>query len=170
MLWNNFKSVSVKRPLAIPDWFVTTIIGIFFSNISLIGHSTGGGSAHLYCSRNNCNSLILQDPFFVPLLEEVGTIDLVTDSYFIYSEYWYNGYEDINDLNEIIGFIDQLNEVDTDNVKPLSSVTGHALPLRDDKVCDGNINQDILRNAPEQKSGYFVVPKVIEWDERITKL
>ena len=72
-----------------------------FSNISLIGHSTGGGSAHLYCSRNNCNSLILQDPFFVPLLEEVGTIDLVTDSYFIYSENWYNGYEDINELSEI---------------------------------------------------------------------
>ena len=72
-----------------------------FSDISLIGHSTGGGSAHLYCLRNDCNSLILQDPFFVPLLEEVGTIDLVTDSYFIYSEYWYNGYEDINDLNEI---------------------------------------------------------------------
>ena len=72
-----------------------------FSNISLIGHSTGGGSAHLYCSRNNCNSLILQDPFFVPLLEELETIDLVTDSYFIYSEYWYNGYEDINELNEI---------------------------------------------------------------------
>ena len=68
----------------------------------------------------------------------------------------------INDLNEIIGFIDQLNEVNTDNVKPLSSVTGHALPLRDDKVSDGNINQSILRNAPEQKSGYFVVPKVIE--------
>ena len=72
-----------------------------FSDISLIGHSTGGGSAHLYCTRNNCNSLILQDPFFVPLLEEVGTIDLVTDSYFIYSENWYNGYEDINDLSEI---------------------------------------------------------------------
>ena len=72
-----------------------------FSNISLIGHSTGGGSAHLYCSRNNCNSLILQDPFFVPLLEELETIDLVTDSYFIYSEDWYNGYEDINELSEI---------------------------------------------------------------------
>ena len=72
-----------------------------FSNISLIGHSTGGGSAHLYCSRNNCNSLILQDPFFVPLLEELETIDLVTDSSFIYSEDWYNGYEDINELSEI---------------------------------------------------------------------
>ena len=72
-----------------------------FSNISLIGHSTGGGSAHLYCSRNNCNSLILQDPFFVPLLEELETIDLVTDSYFIYSEDWYKGYEDINELSEI---------------------------------------------------------------------
>ncbi len=72
-----------------------------FSDINLIGHSTGGGSAHLYCLRNNCNSLILQDPFFVPLLEEIGTIDLVTDSYFIYSEDWYNGFEDINALSEI---------------------------------------------------------------------
>ena len=72
-----------------------------FSDISLIGHSTGGGSAYLYCLRNNCNSLILQDPLFVPLLEEIGTIDLVTDSYFIYSENWYNGNEDINELTEI---------------------------------------------------------------------
>ena len=72
-----------------------------FSDISLIGHSTGGGSAHLYCLRNKCNTLILQDPFFVPLLEVMDTIDLVTDSYFIYSENWYNGNEDINELTEI---------------------------------------------------------------------
>ena len=72
-----------------------------FSDISLIGHSTGGGSAHLYCLRNKCNTLILQDPFFVPLLEVMNTIDLVTDSYFIYSENWYNGNEDINELTEI---------------------------------------------------------------------
>lgn len=72
-----------------------------FSDISLIGHSTGGGSAHLYCIRNNCNSLLLQDPFFVPVVEELGNIELVTDTYFIYSEDWYNGYEDINELSEI---------------------------------------------------------------------
>ena len=72
-----------------------------FSDINIIGHSTGGGSAHLYCLRNICNSLILQDPFFVPIVEELGNIDLVTDTYFIYSEDWYNGYEDINELSEI---------------------------------------------------------------------
>ena len=72
-----------------------------FSDISLIGHSTGGGSAHLYCLRNNCNSLLLQDPFFVPVVEELGNIELVTDTYFIYSEDWYNGYEDTNELSEI---------------------------------------------------------------------
>ena len=83
------------------NYLENTIYYADFSNISLIGHSTGGGSAHLYCSRINCNSLILQDPFFVPLLEELETIDLVTDSYFIYSEDWYNGYEDINELSEI---------------------------------------------------------------------
>ena len=68
----------------------------------------------------------------------------------------------IKDLNEIIGFIDQLNEVNTENIKPLSSVTGHPLPLRDDKISDGNINSAVLKNAPEQNSGYFVVPKVVE--------
>ncbi len=68
----------------------------------------------------------------------------------------------IRDLNQIIGFIDQLNEIDTNNIQPLSSVTGHDLPLREDKINEGNINEQILKNAPEQKSGYFVVPKVIE--------
>ena len=68
----------------------------------------------------------------------------------------------IKDLNEIIGFIDQLNEVNTDNVQPLSSVTGHDLPLRKDIVIDGEINEKILENAPEKISGYFVVPKVVE--------
>ena len=68
----------------------------------------------------------------------------------------------IKDLNEIIGFIDQLNAVNTDNVHPLSSVTGHDLPLRQDTVSDGKIHENILKNAPEKISGYFVVPKVVE--------
>ncbi len=72
-----------------------------FSNISVIGHSTGGGSGHLYCLKNFCNTLILQDPFFVPVVNELSTISLTTDTYFIYSEDWYRGNEDINDMSEI---------------------------------------------------------------------
>ena len=68
----------------------------------------------------------------------------------------------IEDLNQIIGFIDQLNEVSTEKVEPLSSVTGHKLPLRKDIVTDGKINKEVLENAPEKTSDYFVVPKVIE--------
>ena len=71
-------------------------------------------------------------------------------------------YKLMKDLNKIIGFIEQLNEVDTDSVSPLSSVTGHNLPIREDVVNDGNKNNDVLENAPEKNSGYFVVPKVIE--------
>ena len=52
--------------------------------------------------------------------------------------------------------------MDTANVEPLASVTGHSLPLRVDKVTDGNKVDDILANAPEQASGFFVVPKVVE--------
>ena len=67
-----------------------------------------------------------------------------------------------NDLNNILGFVAQLDEVDTSNVKPLASVTGHKLPLRSDDVNDGNIEDLVLKNAPESSSGFFVVPKVIE--------
>ena len=67
-----------------------------------------------------------------------------------------------NDLNNILGFVAQLDEVNTSDVKPLASVTGHKLPLRSDKVTDGNIQDLVLKNAPESSSGFFVVPKVIE--------
>ena len=67
-----------------------------------------------------------------------------------------------NDLNNILEFVAQLNEVDTSSVEPLASVTGHKLPLRNDEVTDGNIEELVLKNAPESSSGFFVVPKVIE--------
>ena len=67
-----------------------------------------------------------------------------------------------NDLNNILGFVAKLDEVNTSDVKPLASVTGHKLPLRSDKVTDGNIEDLVLKNAPESSSGFFVVPKVIE--------
>ena len=72
-----------------------------FSDISVIGHSTGGGSGYLYCKNNSCSTLILQDPFFTPLVENNIDIDLNTDSYFIYSEDWYLGYEDDDNLTEM---------------------------------------------------------------------
>jgi len=66
------------------------------------------------------------------------------------------------ELNAILSWIEQLNEVNTDQVEPLSSVTGHALPMRDDQVTDGQIAEKVVANAPETMSGFFVVPKVVE--------
>ena len=66
------------------------------------------------------------------------------------------------ELNTILNWIEELNEVDTTGVQPLSSVTGHALPQRKDVVSDGDKMDDIMANAPEQASGFFVVPKVVE--------
>ena len=66
------------------------------------------------------------------------------------------------ELQAILSWIEELSEVDTANIEPLASVTGHSLPLRVDKVTDGNKVDDILANAPEQASGFFVVPKVVE--------
>lgn len=70
-------------------------------DISIIGHSTGGGSGHLYCLRNQCNKLILQDPYFVPVVEKLSNIELKTDTYFIYSEDWYSNYENPEYTTEI---------------------------------------------------------------------
>ena len=68
-------------------------------------------------------------------------------------------------LSNIIGFVEQLSELDTDHVEPLANVVDITLPLREDVVNDGNCAEDILANAPEETQGYFVVPKIIEAEE-----
>ena len=67
-----------------------------------------------------------------------------------------------NELNGILDWIAELNEVDTDHVEPLASVTGHSLPRRADQVTDGNRVEEVLANVPETAGGFFVVPKVVE--------
>lgn len=74
---------------------------INFDDVSIIGHSTGGGSAYLYCQSNKCSTLILQDPFFVPLVEELNNIELNSKTYFIYSHDWYAGNDEENSISEI---------------------------------------------------------------------
>ena len=66
------------------------------------------------------------------------------------------------ELNHILSWIEELNTVDTEGVEPLASVTGHKLPMRVDEVSDGDIAERVLANAPEEASGFFVVPKVVE--------
>lgn len=66
------------------------------------------------------------------------------------------------ELNNILGLVAQLNEVNTDGVEPLTSVIDMNLPMREDVVTDGAIPEKILKNAPEQTAGFFVVPKVVE--------
>jgi aspartyl-tRNA(Asn)/glutamyl-tRNA(Gln) amidotransferase subunit C len=68
----------------------------------------------------------------------------------------------VPELNAIIGWVEQLGEVNTDGVEPLTAVIDQKLRLRDDVVNDGNIRNDILANAPEPQHGFFAVPKVIE--------
>jgi aspartyl-tRNA(Asn)/glutamyl-tRNA(Gln) amidotransferase subunit C len=66
------------------------------------------------------------------------------------------------ELNNILGWVEQLGEVNTDGVEPLATVIDQKLRLRDDVVNDGNIREEILANAPEAQHGFFAVPKVIE--------
>ena len=68
----------------------------------------------------------------------------------------------VPELNAIIGWVEQLGEVNTDGVEPLTSVIDQKLRLRDDVVTDGNIRDAILANAPAAEHGFFAVPKVIE--------
>ena len=68
----------------------------------------------------------------------------------------------VDELNGILDWIAELDEVDTDAVEPLASVTGHGLPRRSDEVTDGNRVDEVLANVPEAAGGFFVVPKVVE--------
>jgi aspartyl-tRNA(Asn)/glutamyl-tRNA(Gln) amidotransferase subunit C len=68
----------------------------------------------------------------------------------------------VPELNNILGWVEQLGEVDTDGVEPLTAVIDQKLRLRDDAVTDGNIRDAVLANAPAAEHGFFAVPKVIE--------
>jgi aspartyl-tRNA(Asn)/glutamyl-tRNA(Gln) amidotransferase subunit C len=66
------------------------------------------------------------------------------------------------DLNSIFKFIEKLNELNTENVEPLTSVAATTLKFRSDEVKNQNIRGQILKNSPEDNEDFFVVPKVVE--------
>jgi aspartyl-tRNA(Asn)/glutamyl-tRNA(Gln) amidotransferase subunit C len=66
------------------------------------------------------------------------------------------------ELSGILGFMEQLNEVDITGVEPMTSVTPMALKWRADVVTDGGIRDRVLENAPDARAGFFAVPKVVE--------
>ncbi len=66
------------------------------------------------------------------------------------------------EFNAVLGFIEQLNEVDVDGVEPMVSVTPMRLKRREDVVTDGDLQEKILSNAPDAREGFFAVPKVME--------
>lgn len=68
----------------------------------------------------------------------------------------------VPELNNILGWVEQLGEVNTDGVEPLTAVIEQKLRLREDVINDGNIRDDVLANAPKAQHGFFAVPKVIE--------
>ena len=65
-------------------------------------------------------------------------------------------------LSNIFNFIEKLNKIKTDDVKPLTSILDHSLRARDDQVTDGSIREKVLGNAPNKNEEFFIVPKVIE--------
>ncbi|MDG1170480.1 MAG: Asp-tRNA(Asn)/Glu-tRNA(Gln) amidotransferase subunit GatC [Sulfitobacter sp.] len=66
------------------------------------------------------------------------------------------------EFNGILGFIEQLSEVDVEGVEPMTSVTPQRLKRRADVVTDGDQQDKILKNAPDAREGFFAVPKVVE--------
>ncbi len=67
-----------------------------------------------------------------------------------------------DELNGILSWIEQLNEVDVEGVAPMASVEDVPTPVRADVVNDGNIRDGILANAPKTEEGFFVMPKAVE--------
>ena len=68
----------------------------------------------------------------------------------------------VPELNNILGWVEQLGEVDTTGIEPLHAVIPNRLRLRDDIVTDGDRQSEVLANAPQAEHGFFAVPKVIE--------
>jgi aspartyl-tRNA(Asn)/glutamyl-tRNA(Gln) amidotransferase subunit C len=66
------------------------------------------------------------------------------------------------ELNSILGWIEQLNELDVTDVEPLTGAAQMALKMREDVVTDGGIQEKILTNAPDRAGTFFAVPKVVE--------
>ena len=66
------------------------------------------------------------------------------------------------ELNHIVSWIEQLDEVDTSGVEPMTSVVHMKLPMRDDVVSDGGKREAVLANAPQPTEAFFTVPKVVE--------
>ena len=66
------------------------------------------------------------------------------------------------EFNDILGFIEQLNEVDVEGIEPMTSVTPQKLVRRSDNVTDGNKQTSVLNNAPISREGFYAVPKVVE--------
>ena len=66
------------------------------------------------------------------------------------------------ELNAMLAFVEQLSEVNVAGIEPMTSVTPMAMKKREDKVTDGGIAEDVLRNAPAREGSYFLVPKVVE--------
>lgn len=67
-----------------------------------------------------------------------------------------------HELNGILGWIEQLNEVDVTNVAPLTGATGMTMAMRPDVVTDGGYPEKLLANAPERIGDFYAVPKVVE--------
>ena len=66
------------------------------------------------------------------------------------------------DLSSIIKFIEKLSKLNTDDIKPLTSIIEASLKFRKDEILEGKIREQILKNSPEKTDEFFVVPKVVE--------
>ncbi|MBI1262320.1 MAG: Asp-tRNA(Asn)/Glu-tRNA(Gln) amidotransferase subunit GatC [Rhizobiales bacterium] len=67
-----------------------------------------------------------------------------------------------NELNGILSWVEQLGEVDTDGVEPMTGAVEMVMKWREDKVTTGNLQKEVTANAPGGDDGFFVVPKVVE--------
>ena len=67
-----------------------------------------------------------------------------------------------SELNGILGWIEQLNEVDVTGIEPLTGAASLAMRLRDDAITDGNLQEAVLANAPDRAGAFYAVPKVVE--------
>ena len=88
----------------------------------------------------------------VKRIAKLARLNIGEDKYEMYS----------SELSKIVEVIDQLTKADTTGLDPVINVNNNVALFREDKVTDGNCDEDVLSNAPKSKFGYFLVPKVVE--------
>ena len=119
--------------------------------------------SYILINEKNKNACVIDPSESEPIIDFVEKPLKPVSKSAIIGVYYFQKAEKLeDDMNSIFEFIEKLNELNTENVEPLTSIAETTLRFREDKITSDNIREKILKNSPEKNDDFFVVPKVVE--------